>query len=297
MSANVCVLMCTYNGEKYIKRQMDSLMDQKDVQVYFCVHDDGSSDSTPDILKSYGITPVGADHMGPAKGFMYLLEAAPDSDYYAFCDQDDIWDDDKLSSAIDMIRIEEQLYPDEPCIYGCSTRLVSEDEKYICDHLLDKTRTLSSRLFYASISGNTVVFNRAMRELALKTLPDRLIMHDSWMVKLCVATGGHLIIDERPHMDYRMHGANQIGMEMGLSDKLSKFRKVSGNDGEGQEFLDICSLYEDSLQPWVKRLAELAESSRTSKQAARTLLKEGNIDFKNTGFNIAFRRKVLKGHL
>lgn len=297
MNPDICVLMCTYNGEKYIRRQLDSLNDQKNVQVSFAVHDDGSTDNTQKILLEYGITPQGSAHMGPAIGFMNLLGSAPESNYYAFCDQDDIWDDDKLSSAVSAIRSAESDEPGIPCIYCCSTRLVSANEEYICDHIIENDRTLQSRLFYASISGNTVVFNNALRTLALEHIPGKLIMHDSWMVKLCIACGGRLIIDPKPHMNYRMHSANQVGMEISLKQKLKKFIKVTGNDGEGQELLDICSFYKDRVLSEYRDLADLVVRSRSEFSARLQLIRKGNIDFKNSGFNLAFRIKVLRGSL
>ena len=312
MTPSICVLLCTYNGEKYLRRQLDSIKAQKNVQVSILAHDDGSTDSTVDILNEYNIPVIGGRHLGAAHGFFYLMEEASGYDYYAFCDQDDIWDADKLSCAVraigkeqgkalDYIRkasdLEESVLNQKPVLYASSTRLVNDDESLIQVHVVDSSRSLTSRLFYSSISGNTVVFNRSMRDIAVMHHPEKMVMHDSWMVKLCIALGGSLIIDETPHMDYRMHGNNVVGMELNLKQKMDKFRRVVNSIGEGQELIDICGLYGVMVRPEYRQMAADAEKSRTDKVIRKKFMAEYGIDFKSRGFNLAFAMKVKKGHL
>ena len=105
----VCVLMASYNGEKFIREQIDSILRQEGVEVSLVVRDDHSTDSTPEILREYeeaGKISVLRDdiHLGAPNGFMKLLYEADPCDYYAFADQDDIWLPDKLSRAVNAIR-------------------------------------------------------------------------------------------------------------------------------------------------------------------------------------------------
>ena len=89
----ITVLMSTYNGEMFIREQIDSILNSKDVELQLLVRDDGSSDQTIPILKSYQTKKKLSFYQGhnvrPAKSFMELLCKAPNSKYYAFSDQDD----------------------------------------------------------------------------------------------------------------------------------------------------------------------------------------------------------------
>lgn len=298
MTSKVCVLLCTYNGEKYLKEQIESLRRQEEVELDIIAHDDGSSDGTVHILNEYNIPVFGEEHLGAAHGFFYLMETAPDADYYAFCDQDDKWDPDKLIVAVrSMENAVGRSGLQKPMLYGSGTRLVAEDGSFISNHRADPERSLTSRLFYSSISGNTMVFNRSMREIALLHQPEEMIMHDSWLLKLCIAVGGKLVIDSEPHMDYRMHGNNTIGMELDLRQKAGKFRTVVSSSGEGQELIDICSMYGLMVKPEYRKLAEDTLLSRTDAKVRRTFVKDHGIDFKSRGFNMAFAMKVKKGNL
>lgn len=98
------VLMASYNGIPFISEQIDSILSQAEVDVRLFVRDDGSSDGTRDLLQRYAdegsLTLLTGENLGPALGFLTLLRNAPEADYYAFSDQDDIWDSDKLITAI-----------------------------------------------------------------------------------------------------------------------------------------------------------------------------------------------------
>ena len=92
----VAVLMSTYNGENYIKEQIESIFNQKGVIVKLYVRDDGSKDRTLEILKDYNVNLEKGTNIGYIKSFMWLIKNVPFADYYALADQDDVWDEDKL---------------------------------------------------------------------------------------------------------------------------------------------------------------------------------------------------------
>ena len=102
-SLRIAILMSTYNGASYLKEQIDSL-EKQDVPVDIFIRDDGSTDKTIDILKKYQSKPnVHIEYginLGYKKSFMTLLMKVNDYDYYAFCDQDDIWLPNKISCAV-----------------------------------------------------------------------------------------------------------------------------------------------------------------------------------------------------
>lgn len=311
--------------------QLESLRRQTGVQATVFVHDDGSKDTTLEVLKCFRndnpdflrfdtdsesqnlhLTEKAANsegsrginenytstevqkHLGAARGFWHLLQTAPDADYYAFCDQDDVWDADKLQMAVDHI---EKVVSDprDMAVYCCSQRLTDADGNVISEHRLNSKRSINSRLFYASISGNTVVFSRSLLEKAREHEPENFIMHDSWLIKLCIALGGKLIVDEEPHMDYRMHGSNEVGMELNLKQKIAKFKRVSDDLVECRELEEICRLYEGQIVPEIQKLAENMKKARKEKVFRREFLQTCGVDFKSRGFNFAFERKIRTG--
>lgn len=92
----ITVLMSTYNGEKYLKEQLDSILNQEQVDLKLLIRDDGSTDGTVNILKEYenshtNIKWYSGLNLGCGKSFFQLVLDAPKSDYYAFVDQDDVW--------------------------------------------------------------------------------------------------------------------------------------------------------------------------------------------------------------
>lgn len=99
---SVQVVMSTYNGEKYLKEQIDSILSQEGVDVRLYIRDDGSSDRTTDILASYqehkNVKIEKGNNLGFAKSFLTALDECDEADYYAFSDQDDVWEKDKLST-------------------------------------------------------------------------------------------------------------------------------------------------------------------------------------------------------
>ena len=125
----VCVLLSTYNGEKYLREQIESLLSQIGVKIIIVARDDGSHDDTISILAEYEkkITYfhyLVGENVGPAQSFFMLMQQAPKADYYAFCDQDDVWDKDKLIIAVDMLEKES---PVTPNMYYSNLRIVDQN--------------------------------------------------------------------------------------------------------------------------------------------------------------------------
>ena len=162
-SRKVAVLMSTYNGEKFLREQIESLFAQVGVDLTVYVRDDGSSDGTLEILRRYEsekfIVTVG-NNLGPANSFMELLYSVPDTyDYYAFSDQDDIWAPDKLSAGIQMLEEKGAL------LYGCNQMLVDKDGNELGVWRKEgyKVSTTPIEVIVRnSISGCTMIFTRKL---------------------------------------------------------------------------------------------------------------------------------------
>ena len=105
---SVIVLLSTYNGERYLRQQIDSLLNQKNVSLRILARDDGSNDATMSILKEYAdkhdiFSYYQGENCGPAKSFLDLISKAEKADYYALCDQDDIWEINHLEVLLSNI--------------------------------------------------------------------------------------------------------------------------------------------------------------------------------------------------
>lgn len=211
VSNNVMVLMSTYNGSQYIREQLASIYSQKGVSCSLLVRDDGSSDDTCSILddeKCNGrLTWYAGSNLGPAMSFFDLLKKAPTADYYAFSDQDDVWLDDKLKSAVDKIGNKNE----QPALYFCQTQLVDKDLKKLDSVSINPLMTYGEALAYQFIGGCTMVFNDALRRILVQYTPEYMRMHDIWIYDVALAVGAVVHFDPVPHILYRQHGDNAVG--------------------------------------------------------------------------------------
>lgn len=241
----VNVLLSSYNGEKYIEEQIDSVLAQEGVNVVLTVRDDGSKDSTKEILEKYKkenkLNWYTGDNLRPAKSFLNLVKNSIDADYYAFCDQDDFWEKDKLKSAVDMLEKEDNSIP---LVYHSAYQMVDSRLNPLSvggnDYFSD---TLYKAIISSNSTGCTVVFNKATRDLLNKHDIEQFLMHDNYIVKLALACGGKIIHDTTPHILYRQHENNVIG---GTSSKKSVIKRhiKSITDSPRYRSNSIIAMYE-----------------------------------------------------
>lgn len=211
---SVIVLLSTYNGEKYLSQQIDSLLSQKGVAVHILVRDDGSNDSTLSILEKYSSENTNFEYYegkncGPAKSFLDLIQHAGEADYYALCDQDDVWDDDKLLIAVEKLA---SFDSEKPALYYSNLRIVDENLKFF---RLSHTSELFNPNRYSALTENlctgcTAVFNYRAKEMISDKLPDYCTMHDTWIYMVCKLLG-NTYYDSEAHISYRQHGNNVVG--------------------------------------------------------------------------------------
>ena len=182
MTPTVNVLISTYNGERYIREQIDSVLRQTYENVVIYVRDDGSTDKTIDILKNYEenhniILSLG-NNIGYGKSFLSLLQQADKGDYWAFCDQDDVWEDDKLEHALQCMR---GTNDSGPVLYVHDYWLTDENlnpvEVY---HNKVKGFDFGMSITQCVHMGFSTVFNSGFRELMLKGNIDNIPTHDWW---------------------------------------------------------------------------------------------------------------------
>lgn len=214
----VLVLMSLYNGHLYIRQQFDSLLNQKGVNISLLIRDDGSTDkSAYTIIKEFidrscNILLTKGENCGSARSFMNLLYEAKvsycDYDYYAFCDQDDVWLPDKLHAAIEKLK---KMDGRKPCLYLGSYQMVDSNLNEIPTVHKKPSLDMVSAFVSNPATGCTMVFNKKLLEAVVSKRPDYMIMHDYWMYLVCLALGGEIYYDPTPYMLYRQHDHNVIG--------------------------------------------------------------------------------------
>lgn len=229
------VLMATYNGEKFLREQIDSILQQEtDIPFDLIVRDDGSTDATLQILESYKekgcLDYYTEGNLGAAKGFIQLLRDHPDYDFYAYADQDDVWEPGKLQKGLDAVADMAG-----PALYCTNAALVDSDLQSLGrnTHREMPTYNLVSVLCLACCAqGCTSVFNSALAKVIQEhDMPEVFIMHDSLVTCLCALIGGKIIYDHEPSMKYRMHGSNVFGMVTAKQSLLrvikSRFKEIT----------------------------------------------------------------------
>lgn len=209
----VAVLMSTYNGSKYLKVQIDCVLNQIGVKIIFFVRDDASKDETQAILESYArqgkLFWFTGNNLGPSKSFMDLIFSAPIADYYALCDQDDFWENNKLYKAVQIL---ENMDDSKPLLYCSATQMVDASLNPL--NVFNKVPGVTSfnqAIICTNATGCTMCFNRKTIELIRLHRPVVDLMHDAWIHKLCLAVKGCVYYDPHSYIKYRQHGNNVVG--------------------------------------------------------------------------------------
>ena len=222
------VLLTAYNGSAYLPALLDSLLAQTDPGFTVMMQDDGSSDRTPELLREiagrderfvFG-TEQGA-HLGAAGNFLSLVRQA-DADYLLLCDQDDVWEPDKISVLKQaMLDLEKQYGAGTPLLVHSDCRLTDSSGETICESFFrhqgwdPAAVTLPQLLVQNNVTGCTLIMNRPLQKLVAGHAKAKdLFMHD-WFIALTAAAFGRIAFVSRPLTGYRQHGGNEIGASAG----------------------------------------------------------------------------------
>ena len=218
---SVAVLMSTYNGEKYLRQQIDSILSQEDVAIQLYIRDDGSKDGTKAIISEYTelypnvtfINESRQDNKGVRDSFYEVLEFAYNrctvERYFAFADQDDVWKSKKMAAAIQklcsMNGKNGNLYYSNKTFVDKNLQLIKEENITCYNDLMD--------LFWPSqASGCTMVFDHKLASFAIKYKPKSNCLHDSWIYRLSKCIGANIVFDENSYILYRQHESNVCGI-------------------------------------------------------------------------------------
>ena len=229
----VAILLCTYHGQHYLAEQLDSFAAQTHSNWEVWASDDGSEDDTHAILEAYQQKwPAGclSIHFGPAEGFAanflsLTCKASIEADYYAYSDQDDVWEADKLERAVRWL---ESIPPNIPALYCGRTRLVDADNNEIgLSPLFSKPPSFANALMQNIGGGNTMVFNNAARALLREAGEDTpVITHDWWAYMVVAGCGGKVLYDSHPSLRYRQHDGNLVGVNATWAARFKRIRML-----------------------------------------------------------------------
>lgn len=220
--------MSTFNGEQYIEQQLESLIRQKNVDIF--IRDDGSTDRTVSILENYkkkypNIFLYKGKNIGFRRSFIDLLMKTPNYDYYAFCDQDDCWDDEKIANGISFIETNAKC-DNIPIVYYSNLKICDSNLNILKKTKLENRRkSLQSNIMRRSIAGCTMIFNKEMyKKMEKRTITDGMLLrgHDSFIISLCYAIGGTVLCDADSYIRYRRHCGNSSGSTMNIFKRIKK---------------------------------------------------------------------------
>lgn len=228
------VLMSTYNGSKYIEQQLESLINQVGVIINLIVRDDGSQDNTVSILEKYKskfntLTIYAEKNVGATASFYKLLKyalSAKKTEYYAYCDQDDIWLENKLIVGIKNI---ENFDKSKPNLYFSNLMMMNNDGQLLGMLLDDKAISCNRSNALASIGtyGCTCIFNHvALEKISALNEVSHYIYHDNWTYSVCVFLG-NVYYDSNSYIRYRQTGQNVSGTKKtGIANWINRISKL-----------------------------------------------------------------------
>ena len=314
----VLVLLSSYNGEKFLGEQLDSLFAQEEVIVHVLIRDDGSSDNTINLIRERikqgeNITLIEGKNLGFAMSFMALVNEAynyiNEFGFFAFCDQDDVWLPKKLSAAVSMLK--EKGLSNKPNLYWSNFTLVDEDLHPFYEPKTDNLETQQETNSYIPtmtkptimvryfMLGCTMVFDKNMVAF-LKKYPteNKLTMHDLWLSQTGIFFG-NVLFDNNSYLLYRQHGRNAAGVDNSWSGRWRRFKK-SFKTYERRHFREInaqnfLSAYHDILAPEDYKLVESVANYRKSIKKRLELLCDRQINMGSFSSDIFIKLRILLG--
>ena len=309
MKNKVLVLLSTYNGEKYVYAQLESILSQKNVELSVLCRDDGSEDNTFEIVLEFvqthkNITLIKGNNIGCAKSYYFLLEEAyrlrDQFDYFSFSDQDDVWLENKLKRAIDCLE-KEEIAKQQPYLYCSNLSIVDSNLRFI--KLMNGNNVSLSKaglLVKNVCTGCTMVFNRSVLDFFNQYKPDSFRLHDIWLADMCVFFG-KIYYDNESYILYRQHRGNAIGskysLEMRLKSKWKSFKSLNTQHFRENDAKKVLEVYNGILKPEDKEIISMIANLRTFKSRIRLLNNAKKLGFimRSSIDNFWFKVRIILG--
>ena len=237
MEYTVEILMATYNGEKYLYEQIESILNQSYKNWILLIRDDKSEDSTVSIIEEYEkrdprirLLRDRKGNMGFVKNFEELLKNSQE-EFIMFSDQDDYWEKDKIKNYIEILQKDEKLSQIPLLIHSnsfiCDKELKIVKEKFI-DSSIASEKNGNSYFFSYVVQGSTVMINRKLKEICVPFLSS-VTLHDRYFHLISEFFGKRIFID-KSLMKYRQHMNNEIGVRRNILQKILKKRYFDTKD-------------------------------------------------------------------
>jgi len=228
-AARVAILMGTKNGARFLADQLKSIADQTHANWSLVVSDDGSTDETKEIIARFARdrSQTVMVRNGPQKGvcanFLSLAtDPSIEADYFAFSDQDDVWNPDKLARALDWLVTVPRGVPGLYC--GRTELMTADGHSYGLSPLFTRPPAFQNALVQSLGGGNTMLFNRATKKLLEDVGRIEVVLHDWWLYQLVSATDGAMHYDPQPAVKYRQHRHSLIGSNLGWHARFVRIR-------------------------------------------------------------------------
>lgn len=263
----IAILMSTYNGEKFLNEQLESLYKQRfNGEMIVYIRDDGSTDKTIQIIDNWKlkmkIVLFEESNVGPAKSFWWLFTNRNiKADYYAFCDQDDIWDCLKIHEGTNRLSTEE-----DEALWCSNCSVINLDGEVIIDKMNNVTPNFSieSQFVCGTTQGCSMIFNNKLRDYILDKKINDIPMHDFVVLTYAIAKG-KVIYDNRNFFQYRVHDKNVIAnkgkngfarMKSSLNRWFSKEHKNEISRYAQKFYMDNTSNLNNSTLGYIKCISE-----------------------------------------
>ena len=296
----IAILLSTYNGGRYLKEQLDSIFSQSYKNFEIIARDDGSSDETINILKSYNIKILDTDkNLGAKLSFSALLNYSvknTDADYFMFCDQDDIWKNDKIEKTIGIMKELEKTNSNLPLLVHTDLEVVDENLNLLAKSFWKYEKrdpslnSINRLIMQSTVTGCTMMINRKLAELSLP-ISENSIMHD-WWISIVASSFGKIVYLEESTISYRQHSSNDTGSKkFGLNLILKKavnflfydelYKHLDRNIKQAESFLNQYeSLLDTDTKNILKDFVSIKEKSFLEKRKIllkHDILKQGMI--------------------
>lgn len=298
----IAVLMSTYNGEKYLREQLDSILNQVgDFELDLYVRDDGSDDGTIGILEKYKeenkLQWYSGANLKPARSFIDLLCKCKKYAYYAFADQDDYWYQDKIQRGINRLCQQKG-----PALYCSNAELVDKDLKSLGRNVY-KTRPrtdFATIMCAGGLLGCTMFFNDELAEIIkINKKNSEMILHDFYMAAVCASIGGNISYDSNPTMKYRQHEKNVVGVSYGflgtvmgrVKDILTKEPVSIAAQAEGI-LKDYKKYITINRQKWLEQITHYNDNALNRLKLACSV----KTKYINTNLSLKLRLSILFGN-
>lgn len=303
------ILMSTYNGARYIRTQLDSIVQQTIRKKALLIRDDGSTDNTIDIIREYQIKypwieVYQGQNVGVQKSFFELIEKSDSTvDYIVFADQDDEWLPEKLERAVQKIEEQSDKKTVRPLLY-CGSQIMVDEQLRVLDVSVSriiKKATFGNALVQNICTGCTAVMNQSLASLIRANIPaniDAIVMHDWWLY-LVASCFGDVYYDDIPYIRYRQHGKNAHGAILNKR-KLFQYRIGQLLKPRGEIYHQVEEFkrtYSDQMSISEIRLIQTLLSSKNSFVGRFKVVMNKEYFRQKISDDVVFRAIVLLGKL